>query len=170
MKWFSIIVCAGLTACASQAPVAPQSSRQSAVSYSRPAPESLRRIKIERLVLTEEQLRGLAALPRSRTRFGSRWVVTERPDTMRPGPWQTRLYIFEEWNADRRCIRVELSDHASYGVAHSWLNEKALFVSASWGRIVSTDFVLDTEGMKFPYIEDANYFRLIYSQEQPTQK
>ena len=59
-----------------------------------------------------------------------------------------------------------MSDHASYGVEHSWLNEKALFVRVWWGRIVSTDFVLDTDRVSFVYVEGVNYFRLVYSQEK----
>ena len=88
---------------------------------------------------------------------------------MRPGPWTTRLYIFDV-TAGHQYVRVELTDHASYDVQRTWLNDKMLFVRVSWGRIVSTDFVLDTEAIRLAYAEDANYFRLVYSQEESSQR
>ena len=169
INYLSIVLCLGLSACASQ-PLAPSHSlTQLPVSYSKPSSESLQKIKIERFSLTDEQLRELAALPKTTAEFGSRWLVEQRPDTMRPGPWTTRLYIFDA-TAGHQCVRVELTDHASYDVQRTWLNDKMLFVRVSWGRIVSTDFVLDTEAIRFAYVEDANYFRLVYSQEESSQR
>lgn len=80
---------------------------------------------------------------------------------MRDGPWTTRLYIFD--STDRQhCVVIEARDHNNGGVYYQWLNERALFVRCWWGRIVSTDLVLDTETAHPIYIEDANYFRLVY--------
>ena len=124
----------------------------------------MQKIKIERVSLTDEQFRELATLPKATTEFGSRWLVEHRPDTMRPGPWTTRLYIFDTADA-RHCVRVELTDHAGYDVRRTWLNDKMLFVRVCWGRIVSTDFVLDTETARPVYIQDADYGRLILPTE-----
>lgn len=135
------------------------------VAYSKPASESLQKIKIERVSLTDGQFRELAALAKTKAEFGSRWLVERRPDAMRPGPWTTRLYVFEATDA-RHCVRVELIDHASYDVRRTWLNDKMLFVRVWWGRMVSTDFVLDTETMKLAYAEDANYFKSVHPQEE----
>jgi hypothetical protein len=159
-----IILCFLVSGCASKPAVDIQSSPRPAVSYSRPSSQSLEKIKIERISLTEEQLRELSAVARSTTRFDSRWAVEQRPDTMRSGPWTTRIYIFDA-TGTRQSIRIELRDHASYDIEHSWLNEKMLFVRVCWGRIVSTDFVLDTEAMRFAYIEDA-----VYSPEESNQR
>lgn len=139
------------------------------VAYSKPASESLQKINIERVSLSDGQFRELSALAKTTAEFGSRWLVERRPDAMRPGPWTTRLYIFEATDA-RHCVRVELFDHASYDVRRSWLNDKLLFVRVYWGRIVSTDFVLDTETMKLAYAEDANYFKLVYPQEEDRER
>ena len=169
MNYFSIVLCLGLSACASQSLAPSHSSTQPPVSYSKPSPDSLQKIKIERVSLTDEQFRELATVPKTTAEFGSRWLVEHRPDTMRPGPWTTRLYIFDAADA-RHCVRVELTDHASYDVQRTWLNDKMLFVRVSWARIVCTDFVLDTETTRFAYAEDANYFRLVYSQEEGSQR
>ena len=169
MNHFSIVLCLGLSACASQSFAPSHSSTQPLVSYSKPSPDSLQKIRIERVSLTDVQFRELATLPKTTAEFGSRWLVERRPDTMRPGPWTTRLYIFDAADA-RHCVLVELTDHASYDVQRTWLNDKMLFVRVSWGRIVCTDFVLDTETTRFAYAEDANYFRLVYSQEEGSQR
>lgn len=169
INYLSIVLCLGLSACASQSLAPSHSLTQLPVSYSKPSSESLQKIKIERVSLTGEQLRELAALPKTTAEFGSRWLLEQRPDTMRPGPWTTRLYIFDA-TAGHQCVRVELIDHASYDVQRTWLNDKMLFVRVSWGRIVSTDFVLDAETLKFAYAEDANYFRLVYPHADSSQK
>ena len=169
INYLSIVLCLGLSACAWHSLAPPHSSTKLPVSYSKPSSESLQKIKLERVSLTDEQFRELAVLAKTTAGFGSRWLVEHRPDTMRPGPWTTRLYIFDATDT-RHCVRVELTDHASYDVQRTWLNDKMLFVRVSWGRIVSTDFVLDTETMRLAYAEDANYFRLVYSQEESSQR
>jgi hypothetical protein len=47
-----------------------------------------------------------------------------------------------------------------------WLNEKMLFVEVSWGGIAWTDFVLDTETLRFAYIEDGFDYTLIEQQQK----
>jgi len=83
---------------------------------------------------------------------------------MRDGPWTTRIYIFGETGRNR-CVEIEMRDHASYGVDYEWLNDRALFVRCWWGRIVSTDLVLDAETAHPVYIQDADYLRLIMPPE-----
>jgi hypothetical protein len=142
-----------------------QSRLPDAVSYSTPSSASLQKIKIDRIFLTGGQWDELAALPKDKTKFASRWLVEKKPDTSRAGPWDTRLYIFDSAGTNR-CVRVELLDHASYDVRHSWLNEKMLFVEVSWGRIAWTDFVLDTETLHFAYIEDGTYVQMLYTEQE----
>jgi len=84
---------------------------------------------------------------------------------MHDGPWITRLYIFTEAD-NHRCVKVEARDLANGGVDYEWLNDRALFVRCWWGRIVSTDFVLDTETARPVYIQDADYLRLILPPER----
>ena len=139
--------------------------RSDILSYSKPSPETLRKIEIELVSLTKEQMRKLNALPKSRTDNGVRWLVEEKPDTRRDGPWNTQLYIFDTAGTNH-CVRVELIDHASSSVDHTWLNDKMLFVKVWFGRIAWTDFVLDTETRRFVYIEDGRLDAVLDSQDK----
>jgi len=103
-------------------------------------------------------------LPRSKTQNGVRWLVEEKPDTMRAGPWSTWLYIFDTADTNH-CVRVELIDHASGSVHHAWLNDKLLFVRVWFGRIAWTDFILDSETLRFAYIEDGRLDAVLDRQE-----
>jgi len=133
--------------------VAHQSGERSNVlTYSKPAAETMRQIKIESISLTEEQLRKLNALSKNGTENGVRWLVEEKPDTMRNRPWNTQLYIFDQ-TSKNHCIRVALIDHDGR-VDHTWLNDKMLFVRVWLGRIAWTDFVLDAETGRFVYLEN----------------
>lgn len=165
MIFFALVLGGVLLGCSTTV----DSSRQLAVTYSKPSSESLKKIKMERVSLAKEQLNKLAPLPRSTTRFESRWFVEEKPDTMRDGPWNTRLYIFDSLDTNQ-CVRLELINHASSDVEYAWLNEKLLFVSVWWGRIAWTDFVLNTETMRFAYIEDGLYVEMLRSQQESDSK
>jgi hypothetical protein len=140
------------------------SERPDVLSYSKPSPETLRQIKVENISLTKEELNKLDALSKNQTENGVRWLVEEKPDTMRNGPWNTQIYIFNRDNTNH-CVRVELIDHAG-SVDHTWLNDKMLFVRVWFGRIAWTDFILDTETRKFVYIEDGRLDAVLDSQEK----
>ncbi len=120
--------------------------------YEKPSLETLQNIKVTRVSLTKPELNKLTALPKDPTN-GASWLVEEDPDTMRDGPWKTHLYIFD--NSDtNHCAHVELIDHVSGGVKHTWLNDKILFVEVWWGHAGWTDFILNTETCKIIYMED----------------
>ena len=151
-----------LTSCASD--VAHTPSVLPLVSYSSPSRASLERLTIRRIALDDSAAARIATFSRTNSPWDSRWIACEPADTMRPGPWTRRLYIFDA--TDRRhCIEVEARDHASYGVTYEWLNDRALFVRCWWGRIVSTDFVLDTKTVRPVYIQDADYSRVTLPSE-----
>lgn len=126
--------------------------RPDVLTYSKPGAETKRQIQIESMPLTEVQFRRLNALSRSGTENGVRWLVEEKPDTMRGGPWNTQIYILDQ-AVTNRCIRVALVDHSGR-VDHTWLNDKMLLVRVWFGRITWTDFVLDAETRRFVYIEN----------------
>ncbi len=129
------------------------SERSDVLSYSTPSSQRLRQIKVVRASLTNEEVNRLEALPKTRSENGVRWLVEEKPNTMRDGPWNTRLSIGDAAEPNR-CVRVELLDHANGGVRCQWLNDKLLSVRVWFGRIAWTDLVLDTETLRFAYIED----------------
>ena len=89
----------------------------------------------------------------------TRWLVEVVPDTMKPGPWTTRVYV----GADDSDPNVELSfvDESNGGVDARWLNEKLIFGEVWWGRIYATDFIFDVEQRKFSYREMAHFGELM---------
>ena len=152
-----------LSGCASRPAVTPPDS--ALVSYTSPSCDSLKRLTIRQMTLDDSSLARIAALPRSNSPWGSRWLTADSADTMHEAPWTTRLYIFDE--TDRhRCVEVEARDHASYGVHYQWLSDRVVFVRCWWGRIASTDFVLDAETGRPAYIQDANYLKMIQQPER----
>jgi len=82
---------------------------------------------------------------------------------MHDGPWTTWLYVFNAADP-QHCIFVEARDLGNGGVDYEWLSDKLLFVRCWWGRVVSTDFVLDTDTARPIYIQDVNYFKLVYGE------
>jgi hypothetical protein len=139
-------------------------TRSLPVSYSAPSRASLDRLFIRRLTIDDSAAARIATFSKTNSPWGSRSVLCEPADARHRGPWTTRLYIFT--GADtHQCIQVEARDHANGGVDYKWLNDRALFIRCWWGRIVSTDLVLDTETARFVYIQDCNYLRLILAPE-----
>ncbi|HEX5221906.1 MAG TPA: hypothetical protein VFZ59_20245 [Verrucomicrobiae bacterium] len=129
------------------------SERTDILSYSKPSRKTLKQIKAAPAFLTREEFSKLANLPKDAAIRGVRWLAEEKPDTMRNGPWNTRLYIFTTGETNQ-CVRLELIDHGNGGVNHRWLNDKMLFVTVWFGRVAWTDFILNTETLRFAYIED----------------
>lgn len=95
----------------------------------------------------------------------TKWVKSKKPDTMRPGPWTTILFV-EGNKANPVHLKLEFRDHASYGVDAKWLNEKLIFLQVWWGRIGSTDLILDVETNQVLYCESASYLQLILPCDQ----
>jgi hypothetical protein len=87
------------------------------------------------------------------------WLAKVDADTMKPGPWTTSVYFGSDGNGE--VWKLSLVDHASGGVSVEWLSEKLVFGRVWWGRIVSTDFVLDVQKHQFIYREMAEYGDLI---------
>ena len=130
------------------------------VFYEDPGDYSSKRIKIILLKTGAEELRDLSDLIPNRSPQGTKAFLIRKPDYMKKGPWNTDLYIFGN-KAIPIQLKVTFSEHASYGIRPQWINEKLLSISVSWGRIVSTDIILDVESGEFVYIEDASYGYLI---------
>lgn len=155
----ALLLGGGLVGCSTVEPI-----RQQAVIYSKPSSENLRKIKIERISPTNEQLAKSVVEPEDNRESGPPLLAEERPDWTRDGPWNTRLYIFNSADTNR-CVCVELLDHGAYEVHHTWLNDKMLFVKVPWGRLAWTDIVLDTQTLRFDYIEDVMYIGTLEQQE-----
>ncbi len=90
---------------------------------------------------------------------GSRWMIVAKPDFMKPGSWTTVVWVRDSGGGVPQMLTF--TDHGNGGINIRWLNEKLLFGSVWWGRIVSTDFVYDVEEKRFIYREMANYGDLV---------
>jgi len=89
----------------------------------------------------------------------TRWLIEVLPDTMKPGPWTTRVYVGGTDSAPE--VELRFIDETNGGVSAHWLNEKLIFGEAWWGRIGATDFIFDVEQNKFVYREMAHFGELI---------
>jgi hypothetical protein len=86
---------------------------------------------------------------------GTRWLVQVDPNYRKAGPWTTTLYV---GNSDSRqpYLLASFRDHGNTFSAH-WINEDLLFVQVWWGRIASSDLILDVTTGRFIYDRLANY-------------
>jgi hypothetical protein len=112
------------------------------------------------VVLSHRALDAFSNQPRDPAPFGSRALIIQKADTMKPPPWSTRLFIQDVPGAGAT-LRIEFRDHATYGVSHTWLNDHLLFLRVWWGRIVSSDFILDAASGAIVLAEDASYLGTI---------
>ena len=87
-------------------------------------------------------------------------------NTTTESPWNTILFIRGRHAANAKpLLKVEFDDHGNTFSAN-WINEKLLFVQVWWGRLGSSDLILDVEQGKFIYNEFAHYGELA----EPCQK
>lgn len=86
------------------------------------------------------------------------WQSRVEPDYMKEGPWSSTVYLGSD--GSDKVLRLSFLDHASGGVQLQWLNEKLVFGVVWWGRIGSTDFVLDIDKPEFIYRQMAWYGEL----------
>ncbi len=86
----------------------------------------------------------------------TRWYIQTVPDTMRPGPWTTNVYVLGRGGSDRP-LHIRVDDHKAGGVKLKWINENLLFVEVWWGTLGATDYILDIENKKWLYAMDANF-------------
>ena len=90
---------------------------------------------------------------------GTRWFVQLDPDyTSTKEPWSTTLYI-KGGDDGQNVLKAQFIDHGNTFSA-SWINEKLLFVEVWWGRIASSDLILDVNQGTVIYDELARYGEL----------
>ncbi len=91
---------------------------------------------------------------------GTRYASLDGADFSKPGPWSTAVFIGGV-GLNGHLLKLSFVDHANGGVQMQWLNEKLLFVQVWWGRIVSTDIILDVSSKTVLYEEMAQYGEMI---------
>ena len=126
------------------------------VTYSKARSEGLRKIDIISLRADADELSKLTGLRRQRSLQGTKTLLMRSADFTHPGPWDTTLYIFGNRARPVR-LRITFHDHGNGGVFPQWLNEHLLFAEVWWGRIASTDLIIDVGTSKIIYAEDADY-------------
>jgi hypothetical protein len=89
------------------------------------------------------------------------WFAPEWPGFSRPGPWTTRLLIFNE---RRTLVQLSFVDHANSSFEISWVNEKLLFIRVPWGRIRASDLIFDVETGRFVYRESHEWGGIEFEQ------
>ncbi len=134
-------------------PVTPPVCEDRLVSYAPLGERSRARIALERGTATARPPIGGGA--RHESPQGTRWLVVVEPDFTHPGPWNTTVAVFGNPGGGE-LLRVEARDHGGGGVRTTWLNEKLLFVQIWWGRIASSDLVIDVERGALLSAEDAD--------------
>ncbi len=87
------------------------------------------------------------------------WLARVQADYSKPGPWTTSVYFGSD--ASYEVLKLSFIDHGNGGVQVDWLNEKLVFGRVWWGRVYSTDFILDLEKKDFIYREMAHYGELV---------
>jgi hypothetical protein len=92
----------------------------------------------------------------------ARLIFSQQPDFEKNGPWSTKIRIVGN-KAHPINLSIEFRDHSNAGVNATWLNEKLIFMRVWWGRIVSTDFILNVETGEPIYTEEASYQNIILS-------
>lgn len=87
------------------------------------------------------------------------WLYAAQPNYQKDGPWSTTVLIK---SADGKTMRkLTFLDHGTGGVNLQWLNERLLFARVWWGRILSTDLILDVQNREFLYQQNAYYGQLM---------
>lgn len=70
------------------------------------------------------------------------WLYVEEPEYGKNGPWDTHVYISNE---REELIHISLLDHEDYVTRFEWINEKLVYVSIWWGRVLGTYLIYDVE-------------------------
>jgi hypothetical protein len=124
-------------------------------------PVSARRLpNIKREHLSEHEV-GLRLAPgATQSPHGTGRLAVAEPDMTKGGPWSTTIYAVTD-SPRLNGVRKVLVDHSSGGVRATWLNEKLVFVQVWWGRIRSSDLIVDVPNATFVYKEDADYMTTI---------
>jgi len=130
------------------------------VKYAAENSEWLSRVQIERTApaVVEKTLArrsGVVASP-----IGTGKLFVDQADMTKDAPWTSRVYVVTQSPVANGVI-VTVSDHSNGGVRATWLNEKLVFLQVWWGRIRSTDLVLDVGLGRWIYAESADSLALI---------
>jgi hypothetical protein len=92
--------------------------------------------------------------PQSTSRF-----IERDPDYTKPGPWDTTLFIGNS-TTSKTLLTVTVVKHGNTFSTH-WINDQLLFVQIRWGRVTSSDIVLNADTGTPLYDRLARYDELV---------
>jgi len=136
-----------------------QPCRLAKVQYSTPREQFLKNIKLSAA--------GSDVSPSFRhedSPQATRWMVRIDPDYMKSGPWNTTLIIGDRATG-APFLKAEFLDHGNTFGAQ-WLNENLIWIQVWWGRIASSDIILDVEKKQFIYNQFAQYGEVTFCKEE----
>ena len=139
------------------------------VYYEKPDEYSLSRINLKKLDVDSKLPSSVSGASKQLSPQGTKHYIIQSPDFMKPGPWNTEIYVLGN-RAEPVKLTITFLDHGNGGVSAKWLNEKLLFVQVWWGRIVSTDLILDVDSSKWLYSQNANYGNIIMPCDEKMKK
>jgi hypothetical protein len=130
------------------------------VYHEKPDEYVLSRINFEKMNSDSKVPSSLSGAPKEFSPHGTKHYIMQSADFTKQAPWNTDIYILGN-RANPLKMKITFRDHGNGGVRARWLNEKLLFVQVWWGRIVSTDLILDLDSAKWIYMQNANYGNII---------
>jgi hypothetical protein len=162
-----LIVVATMTASAASS--ADQCVDEHIVKYVAETPEWLSRLQVE--LATPEAVEKAITHHKSvvASPHGTARLLVDKADMMKAAPWTTRVYVVTHSPVANGVI-LTVRDHGNGGVRATWLNEKLVFLQVWWGRIRSTDLVLDVGLGKWIYAENADYMADLLTFSADTEK
>ena len=86
------------------------------------------------------------------------------PDYMKSGPWNTTLIIGDR-TTRKPFLKAEFLDHGDTFDA-KWLNENLIWIQVWWGRVASSDLILDVSKKQFIYNQLAQYGEVTFCKEE----
>jgi len=104
-----------------------------------------------------------APLKRDASPEGTRWMIRVEPDYTKPGPWNTTLIIGDR-STGKPFLKAEFRDHGNTFGAQ-WLNENLIWIQVWWGRIASSDLILDVSKKQLIYNRVAHYGEVTFCKE-----
>jgi len=125
----------------------PCSNRQ--VTYTKPDKSVLNKI-----ILAKSRSASDAQGKREPSPQATRWMIVRDADYTQPGPWSTTLVFGDDSRG--ALLAATFRDHGNTFTAQ-WLSEKLVFIRVWWGRVVSSDLILDIDRRQFIYHELADY-------------
>lgn len=79
---------------------------------------------------------------RVRSPNGGYWYLLVTADFSNAAPWSSQIYVYND-RVD--LLQVELRNHGNASPQAHWINEKLMYISVWWSRVLGSYMILDVE-------------------------